>query len=86
MNSILNMSVSGDCSNRNFKLNLVLEELGKPRTSKTDEFPGKKTEGGGGHFQSKNLYRKIWTFKQGYLTMKLIQRGPVRHPFKKFAT
>ena len=34
---------------------------------------GKVPKGGGGHFQSKNLYCKIWTFKQGYLTMKLIQ-------------
>ena len=34
---------------------------------------GKVPKGGGGHFQSKNLCCKIWTFKQGYLTMKLIQ-------------
>ena len=54
--------------------------LGKPTSSKTDEFSEKF------HFQSKNLCCKIWTFKLGYLTMKLIQRGPVRHPFKKFAT
>ena len=27
---------------------------------------------------SKNLYCNIWTFKQGYLTMKLIQRGLFR--------
>ena len=46
--------------------------LGKPRTSKTDEL-SEKFRKGGGHFQSKNLYCKIWTFKQGYLTMKLIQ-------------
>ena len=39
---------------------------------------GKVPKGGGGHFQSKNLYCKIWTFKQGYLTMKLIQRGLFR--------
>ena len=32
----------------------------------------------GDHFQSKNLYCKICTFKQGYLTMKLIQRGLFR--------
>ena len=32
----------------------------------------------GGHFQSKKLYCKIWIFKQGYLTMKLIQRGLFR--------
>ena len=39
--------------------------------------------GGRGHFQSKNLYCKIWTFKQGFLTMKLIQKGLLRicfHP------
>ena len=34
---------------------------------------GKVPKGGGGHFQSKNLYCKIWTFKQVYVTMKLIQ-------------
>ena len=38
----------------------------------------KSSKGGGGHFQSKNLCCKIWTFKQGYLTMKLIQRGLFR--------
>ena len=38
----------------------------------------KSSKRGGGHFQSKNLYCKIWTFKQGYLTMKLIQRGLFR--------
>ena len=47
-----------------------------PTSSKTDEF-SKKFQGGG-HFQSKNLCCKIWTFKQGYLTMKLIQRGLFR--------
>ena len=38
----------------------------------------KNSDGRGGHFQSKNLYYKIWTFKQGYLNMKLIQRGLFR--------
>ena len=33
----------------------------------------KSSKRGGGHFQSKNLYCKIWTFKQVYVTMKLIQ-------------
>ena len=47
-----------------------------PTSSKTDEFSEKFQ--GGGHFQSKNLCCKIWTFKQGYLTMKLIQRGLFR--------
>ena len=48
-----------------------------PTSSKTDEF-SEKFQGRGGHFQSKNLCCKIWTFKQGYLTMKLIQRGLFR--------
>ena len=54
-----------------------LHGLGMPTSSKTDEF-SEKFQGGGGHFQSKNLCCKIWTFKQGYLTMKLIQRGLFR--------
>ena len=41
-------------------------------SSKTDE-SSEKFQKGGGHFQSKNLCCKIWTFKQGYFTMKLIQ-------------
>ena len=40
-----------------------------PTSSKKDEF-SEKFQGGGVHFQSKNLCCKIWTFKQGYLTMK----------------
>ena len=46
-----------------------------PRITKSDEFSEKFRRGGegGGHFQSKNLYCKIWTFKQVYVTMKLIQ-------------
>ena len=44
--------------------------LGMPTSPKTDEFSEKFQKGGGGHFQSKNLCCKIWTFKQGYLTMK----------------
>ena len=61
---------------------------GKPTPSKTDEFSEKFQRGvvglgGGGHFQSKNLCCKIWTFKQGYLTMKLIQSNS---QFKKIAT
>ena len=43
----------------------------------------KSSERRGGHFQSKNLYCKIWTFKQGFLTMKMIQKNLFRvcfHP------
>ena len=53
----------------------------------------KSSKRGGGHFQSKNLYCKIWTFKQVYVTMKLIQsvarlknlqyNFPKIHPFWK---
>ena len=43
--------------------------LGMPTSSKTDEF-SEKFQRWGGHIQSKNLCCKIWTFKQGYLTMK----------------
>ena len=32
------------------------DSLGKPSNSKTDEFSEKFRRGGGGHFQSKNLY------------------------------
>ena len=66
MNSILNMSVSGDCSNRNFKLNLVLEELGKPRTSKTDEF-SEKSEGGGVIFNPKIYIAKFGPLNRAIL-------------------
>ena len=34
--------------------------------------------GGGGHFQSENLYCRFWTFKQGFLSMKMIQKGHFR--------
>ena len=44
--------------------------LGMPYITKTDEFSEKFR--GGGHFQSKNLYCKIWTFKQGFFSMKMI--------------
>ena len=30
----------------------------------------KSSERGGGHFQSRNLYCKFWTFKQGFLSIK----------------
>merc|ERR1712016_311641 len=67
---------SKDCWTADFRNNIPT--LGTPSPSKTDEFSEKFQKGGGGHFQSKNLYCKIWTFKQGYLTMKLIQRGLFR--------
>ena len=55
-----------------------------PHISKMDEFFGKVPKGGrGGHFQSKNLYCKIWTFKKGFFSMKMIQKGLFRvcfHP------
>ena len=38
----------------------------------------KSSEGGGGHFQSKNLYCKIWTFEQGFFGIKMIHRGIFR--------
>ena len=52
--------------------------LGKDGYTKTDEFLEKFQTGGGGHFQSKNLYCRFWTFKQGFLSMKLIQKGHFR--------
>ena len=55
--------------------------LGMPYITKTDEFSEKLRGGGGVHFQSKNLYCKIWTFKQGFLTMKMIQKGLFRACF-----
>ena len=41
----------------------------------------KSSKGGGGHFQSKNLCCKIWTLKQGYLTIKLIQNLQKKNDF-----
>ena len=41
----------------------------------------KSSKGGGGHFQSKNLYCKIWTFKQGFFSMKVIQKGLLGYVF-----
>ena len=35
-----------------------------------DEFPGKHPKGGG-HFQSKSLHCRFWTFKRGFLSRKL---------------
>ena len=44
----------------------VTVAIGDTCTSKTDEFSEKFRRGGGGHFQSKNLCCKIWTFEQGF--------------------
>ena len=52
------------------KYQTMLGNLGNPTPSKTDEFSEKFQGGREGHFQSKNLCCKIWTFKQDYLTMK----------------
>ena len=38
----------------------------------------KSSKRGGGHFQSKNLYCRFWTFKQGFLSMKMLQKGHFR--------
>ena len=39
---------------------------------------GKVPKGEGGHFYSKNLCCKIWTFEQGFFGIKMIQRGIFR--------
>ena len=54
----------------------------------------KSSKRGGGYFQSKNFCLKFWTFKQGFLDMKLIQicnmifqkwgGGGVQRPFRTF--
>ena len=41
-------------------------------------FSEKFQKGGVCHFQSKNLYCRFWTFKQGFLSMKMIQKGHFR--------
>ena len=43
-----------------------MDHLGKPTPSKMDEFSEKFRRGGGGHFQSKNLYCRFWTFIKGF--------------------
>ena len=35
--------------------------------------------GGGGHFQSKNLCCRFWTYKQGFLSMKVEEKS--QHDF-----
>ena len=38
----------------------------------------KISKGGWGYFQSKNLCRRFWDFKQGFFSMKLIQKSHFR--------
>ena len=50
----------------------------------TDQMNFRKSSergGVGGHFQSKNLYCKILTFKQGFFSMKVIQKGLLGYVF-----
>ena len=54
---------------------------GRVRLTGSDEFSEKFRKGGGGHFQSKNLYCKILTFKQGFFSMKVIQKGLLGYVF-----
>ena len=49
----------------------------EPQATKTNAFP----KGGRGSFPIKNFYCKIWTFKQGFLSKKLIQNP--RYDFLK---
>ena len=51
-----------------------------PHISKTDEFSEKLRKGREVIF--KNFYCKIWTFKQGCYSMKLIQKGLFRVCFQ----
>ena len=69
-------------------LNLKLLTLDFTLINLRDAYPfqngwifGKVPKGGGGHFQSKNLYCKIWTFKQGFFSMKVIQKGLLGYVF-----
>ena len=58
--------------NKKFKKSLLLtyylSSLGTGGATKTDEFSENFRQMG--HFQSKNLYYRIWTLKQGFLSMK----------------
>ena len=56
------------------------DPLGMGKVNRSDEF-SEKFQKGGGHFQSKNLYCKIWTFKQGFFSMKVIQKGLLGYVF-----
>ena len=56
-------------------------ELGTSDSTKTDEFSEKFQRGGGGHFQSKNLCCRFWTYKQGFLSMKVEEKS--QHDFPK---
>ena len=56
--------------------------IAKGRVRLTDRMNFRKSsKRGGGHFQSKNLYCKIWTFKQGFFSMKVIQKGLLGYVF-----
>ena len=56
-------------------------ELGTGDSTKKDEFSEKFQRGGGGHFQSKNLCCRFWTYKQGFLSMKVEEKS--QHDFPK---
>ena len=47
----------------------VKKPLGTGDSTKTDEL-SENFQGGGDHFQSKNLYCRFWTFKQGFLSIE----------------
>ena len=60
----------------------ISRDVTKGRVRLTDLMNFRKSsERGGGHFQSKNLYCKIWTFKQGFFSMKVIQKGLLGYVF-----
>ena len=56
--------------------------LMKGNSTKTEEFSEKfQRGGGGGLFQSKNLCCRFWTYKQGFLSMKVEEKS--QHDFPK---
>ena len=56
--------ISNPCDVCNWYWSEYMCYLGKDGVSKTDEFSEKfQKKKGGGHFQSKNLYCRFWTFK-----------------------
>ena len=46
-----------------------LYELGKGDTAKSDGFSENFQKKRGGHFQTKNLYRRFWTSIKGFFQM-----------------
>ena len=58
--------------------NTLFVLLGKDGCAKSDGTFGKVPKGGGGHFQSKNYVADFGNFKQGFLSMILIQSGNFR--------